>query len=368
MGRYAAHAGADDRVRGAERAGALAAAIVGVAGPELDDAERRLFAARAAVGLHPVRPQLRGPGAGAAGWSPRCAPRWAMPQAPVLIDQEGGRVMRLRPPHWPARPPLRSVGRLAEDDPAAGREAAWLHARLIAADLHAARHHDRLRAGARSRAAGGHRRDRRSRAVRRSGAGRRARPGADRGLSRGRRAAGDQASAGPRPRPCRQPSEPAGGRRAARAACAARDWQPFRACRAAPLAITAHVRFAALDPAQPATLSARVIGEVIRGELGFAGLLLSDDLSMGALTGSLGERAAAARAAGCDLALHCNGRLRRDGRRAGGGGPARGRGGSARGARARPAAAAASRSIGRRRKRASPRCWRAPPALAAAGV
>jgi beta-N-acetylhexosaminidase len=86
------------------------------------------------------------------------------------------------------------------------------------------------------------------------------------------------------------------------------DWQPFVSCRAAPLAITAHVRFEALDPDRPATLSARVIEEVIRGELGFEGALISDDLSMGALAGSLGARAAAARAAGCDLALHCNGR------------------------------------------------------------
>jgi len=88
----------------------------------------------------------------------------------------------------------------------------------------------------------------------------------------------------------------------------ATDWQPFRICRAAPFALTAHVLFEALDAERPATLSARVIGEVVRGELGFAGALMSDDLSMGALSGSLGERAARARAAGCDLALHCNGR------------------------------------------------------------
>jgi beta-N-acetylhexosaminidase len=86
------------------------------------------------------------------------------------------------------------------------------------------------------------------------------------------------------------------------------DWQPFITCRAAPLAITAHVLFEALDPDHPATLSAQVIEEVIRGELGFEGALISDDLSMGALAGSLGQRAHAARAAGCDLALHCNGR------------------------------------------------------------
>lgn len=72
--------------------------------------------------------------------------------------------------------------------------------------------------------------------------------------------------------------------------------------------MTAHVLYPSLDPARPATLSPQVIAEVIRGEIGFGGALLSDDLSMGALAGSLGERAAAARAAGCDLAVHCNGR------------------------------------------------------------
>jgi beta-N-acetylhexosaminidase len=86
------------------------------------------------------------------------------------------------------------------------------------------------------------------------------------------------------------------------------DFVPFRTCREAPFAMTAHVLYPALDPDRPATLSARIIGEVVRGELGFEGCLLSDDLSMGALAGSIGERAAAARVAGCDLALHCNGR------------------------------------------------------------
>jgi beta-N-acetylhexosaminidase len=282
------------------------AAIVGVAGPALDDAERRLIAARRPWGFILFGRNCVDP--------PQvsrlvAALRAAVgdPQAPVLIDQEGGRVMRLRPPHWPARPPLRSVGRLAEDDPAAGREAAWLHARLIAADLH--------ELGITIDCA----------------------PVLDLASPEGTAAIGDRAlSADPalvgelgqaltlgflaggvlpvikhlpghgRARVDSHLSLPAVD--ASLELMRRTDWQPFRACRAAPLAITAHVRFAALDPAQPATLSSRVIGEVIRGELGFAGLLLSDDLSMGALTGSLGARAAAARAAGCDLALHCNGR------------------------------------------------------------
>jgi beta-N-acetylhexosaminidase len=68
------------------------------------------------------------------------------------------------------------------------------------------------------------------------------------------------------------------------------------------------VLFPALDGERPGTLSPKVIEEAIRGEIGFAGALLSDDLSMGALGGSLGDRAAGARAAGCDIAVHCNGR------------------------------------------------------------
>ena len=88
----------------------------------------------------------------------------------------------------------------------------------------------------------------------------------------------------------------------------ASDFQPFRACRRRRFAMTAHLLYPALDPDRPATLSPRIIEEVIRGELGVTGALLTDDLSMGALAGTLGERTAAARAAGCDLALHCNGR------------------------------------------------------------
>src|SRR6185437_9617354 len=82
---------------------------------------------------------------------------------------------------------------------------------------------------------------------------------------------------------------------------------PFRALAAMPWAMTAHILYAALDPHDPATLSARLIGEAIRASIGFDGVLLSDDLSMAALPGSLGERARRALAAGCDLVLHCNG-------------------------------------------------------------
>ena len=76
-----------------------------------------------------------------------------------------------------------------------------------------------------------------------------------------------------------------------------------------PWAMTSHVLYKAIDPERPATTSPVVINDIIRGELGFKGILVSDDLSMEALRGDLGDRTKRARAAGCDLALHCNGRL-----------------------------------------------------------
>ena len=282
------------------------AAIIGVAGPELGAAERHLIEAHSPWGfilfarncVSPAQVARLVEGLRAAGGDAR---------APVLIDQEGGRVMRLGPPHWPARCALRPIGRLAERDAAAGRAAAWLHARLIAADLQPL--------GITIDCA----------------------PVLDLALPECTAAIGDRAlSAEPRlvGELGRASIEgflaggvlpvikhlPGHGRArldshlslpvvdAPRAVLRRTDWQPFVTCRGAPLAITAHVLFEALDPDRPATLSARVIEEVIRGELGFEGALISDDLSMGALAGSLGGRAAAARAAGCDLALHCNGR------------------------------------------------------------
>jgi len=96
---------------------------------------------------------------------------------------------------------------------------------------------------------------------------------------------------------------------APRAALEAVDFPPFRAFADAPLGMTAHIVFTALDPKRPATQSPVVVEEVIRGAIGFDGLLMTDDLSMNALTGAPAERAVASIAAGCDLALHCNGEM-----------------------------------------------------------
>src|SRR6202011_1547745 len=87
------------------------------------------------------------------------------------------------------------------------------------------------------------------------------------------------------------------------------DFAAFQALADLPMAMTAHVVFSALDPAHPATTSATIIDQVIRGVIGFQGLLMSDDVSMNALAGSLAERTRAVFAAGCDIVLHCNGKL-----------------------------------------------------------
>jgi beta-N-acetylhexosaminidase len=89
----------------------------------------------------------------------------------------------------------------------------------------------------------------------------------------------------------------------------ASDWQAFVPLADLPLGMTAHIVFTAIDPERPATQSPLVIERVIRKAIGFHGLLFSDDLSMEALTGPIAERATASLAAGCDLALHCNGKL-----------------------------------------------------------
>jgi beta-N-acetylhexosaminidase len=85
------------------------------------------------------------------------------------------------------------------------------------------------------------------------------------------------------------------------------DFAAFRPLVGLPLAMTAHVVFTAIDAVAPATTSAAIVRDVIRGSIGYQGLLMSDDISMGALSGSLGERTRAAISAGCDVVLHCNG-------------------------------------------------------------
>jgi beta-N-acetylhexosaminidase len=230
------------------------------------------------------------------------------PEAPVLIDQEGGRVQRFGPPHWLAYPAGAVFGALYDIEPALGLSAARLSARLIAADL--------LETGVSVDCL----------------------PLADVPAAGADAVIGDRAygtEAGKVAAIARAVTEgleqggilpvlkhiPGHGRATAdthfklpevdtsRAELERTDFAAFRALADLPMAMTAHVVFSALDPAQPATTSATIIEEVIRGVIGFQGLLMSDDVSMNALAGSIAERTRAIIAAGCDIVLHCNGKL-----------------------------------------------------------
>jgi beta-N-acetylhexosaminidase len=228
--------------------------------------------------------------------------------APVLIDQEGGRVARLKPPAWRAAPPAARIGERARRDMNGAIECARINARLIAEDLAAL--------GINANCA----------------------PVLDLRLPITHQAIGDRAFS----------DDPAIVAALGRAACEGflaggvvpvlkhmpghgratadshlelprvdaplaelrgADFMPFKALSDMPWGMTAHLLFSALDAEQPATTSPRVIADIIRGEIGFDGLLFSDDLSMQALAGSLRDRAGRALAAGCDVALHCNGRM-----------------------------------------------------------
>jgi beta-N-acetylhexosaminidase len=228
--------------------------------------------------------------------------------APILIDQEGGRVQRMGPPHWPAYPPGRAFGRVSANDPLVRRDLARLGARLMAEDLRTvgitvdcvpvldvpvAGAHDVI--GDRAYAA-----DAATVAI------------------LGRAAAEGLIAGGVLPVIKHMPGHGRAGAdshhalpvvRASRHELEAQDFIPFRHLADMPLAMTAHVVYTALDPIAPATTSRKVMREIIRGHIGYDGLVMTDDLSMNALSGSLRDRAEAAFAAGCDVALHCNGKL-----------------------------------------------------------
>ncbi len=228
--------------------------------------------------------------------------------APVLIDQEGGRVQRLGPPLWPAYPPGAAYGVVYDRDREAGLAAARLGARLIAADLAPLGFDVDCMPIADLPVAGTD-----------PAIGDRA-YGSEPGKVAAIAAAIAQGltEGGVLPVVKHMPGH---GRatvdshkrlpvvNADRAVLEATDFAAFRPLAALPLAMTAHVVFTAIDPIAPATVSPIIVREVIRDSIGFQGLLMSDDISMGALSGSLGERTRAAIAAGCDVVLHCNGEM-----------------------------------------------------------
>ena len=228
--------------------------------------------------------------------------------APVLIDQEGGRVQRLGPPCWPQRPAMRLFGRAMARDPEGAVACARLNAELIAADLRAL------------------------------GIDVNCAPVLDLDLPEGHDVIGDRAFSG----------DPAVVAALGGAVCeglvaggvmpvikhlpghgratvdshaglprirtpvgllSATDFAPFAALADAVAGMTAHVVYEAIDGSGPASTSRAVIARTIRQDIGFDGLLLSDDICMKALTGRPEERVTAVLGAGCDIALHCDGNL-----------------------------------------------------------
>ena len=226
--------------------------------------------------------------------------------APVLIDQEGGRVARLKPPYWRERPPAARFGALHETHPEAAREATYLNARLIAHDLAELGINVDCLPVLDVPALGGH-----------DIIGDRA-FAADPAtiIALGRAQIEGLMDGGVLPVMKHIPGHGRAGAdshlalprvTASLAELSASDFVTFRSLDQCPLAMTAHVVYESIDPQRPATTSPKVIRDVIRGEIGFSGLLMSDDLSMKALDGPLSVRAKAALFAGCDLVLHCNG-------------------------------------------------------------
>lgn len=229
------------------------------------------------------------------------------PELLVTIDQEGGRVARMKPPAWPAYPTGEAFDRLYDIAPASAIEAARCNAEALGLDLaeagitvdcwpvldlrqpdghdvigDRALGHEPLRVAALGRAI-------------LDGLARAGVAGVVKHMPGHGRALADSHKELPTV--------------TADAAALAADLAPFAALAAAPIAMTGHIRFTAWDADNPATQSPFIIAEIIRRQIGFAGLLLTDDLDMEALAGPVPERAARALAAGCDLALNCWARM-----------------------------------------------------------
>src|SRR6266478_4542848 len=279
----------------------------GVSGPELTAAEREFIRSERPWGFILFKRNIETP-AQVILLVRELREAIGNPEAPVLIDQEGGRVQRLGPPHWPVYPPGAVFGVLYDIDRALGLTAARLSARLIAADL--------IELGVTVDCL----------------------PLADVPVAGADTVIGNRAY-GTEPgkvsviaRAVTEGLEvggvlpvlkhiPGHGRATAdthfrlpkvdtpKAELERTDFAAFQPLAELPMAMTAHVVFSALDPAQPATTSATIIRQVIRGVIGFQGLLMSDDVSMNALAGSIAERTRAIVNAGCDMVLHCNGKL-----------------------------------------------------------
>jgi beta-N-acetylhexosaminidase len=283
------------------------AVVFGCAGPRLTEDERAFFAACDPLGFILFARNCIDPGQIRA-LTTELRASVGRSDAPILIDQEGGRIQRLVPPHWRAAPTAAVFGALARRDLAAAREAVRLNAQLIAAELFALGIDVDCAPVLDVPVAGAH------------------------GIIGDRAFASDPALVGElgreacagfmaggvapvikhvpghgRARADSHLELPVVGESAA--ILAETDFLPFKINADAPYAMTAHVVFNAIDPARPATLSPEVVGRVVREQIGFRGFLFSDDVGMRALSGPFEARTEAALAAGCDAVLHCSGDL-----------------------------------------------------------
>ncbi|MBI5129755.1 MAG: beta-N-acetylhexosaminidase [Rhodopseudomonas palustris] len=281
--------------------------ITGISGLGLTDDERGFLRETRPWGFILFKRNIDNP-AQVAGLVQQLRAEIDAPDAPVLIDQEGGRVQRLGPPHWPVYPRGAVFSALYDIDSQLGLTAARLSARLIAADLadlgitvDCLPLADVPIAGADAvigdRAYG-------TDPAKVAAIARAVTDGLEQGsvlpvlkhIPGHGRATADSHFRLPQVDTSRDELERT-------------DFAAFQPLADLPMAMTAHVVFSALDPAQPATTSATIIDQVIRQRIGFQGLLMSDDVSMNALDGTIAERTRAIVAAGCDVVLHCNGKL-----------------------------------------------------------
>jgi beta-N-acetylhexosaminidase len=284
----------------------MQAAIYGFAGTELTPDERAFFRDADAAGYIVFRRNCEDQ-AQLLRLTDKLRDIAGRHDVPILIDQEGGRVMRMRPPVWPAFPPADVFARLYQAAPSSAIEAARSNARAIALTLKACGINVNCLPLLDVR-----------------------QPGAadiigDRALgddpmqvaALGRAVLDGMASAGVVGVVKHMPGH---GRAlvdshkelpivTASAEELEIDLEPFERLRAAPMGMTSHVVYTAWDAQRPASLSPIVISEIIRGHIGFDGWLMSDDLGMEALSGDMGERTAGVLAAGNDVALHCSGEM-----------------------------------------------------------
>lgn len=274
---------------------------MGIAGPVLTTEEALLFQACPPAGIILFSRNIADPTQLAALIA---SLRLVLPaNAELMVDQEGGRVARLRPPHWHAHPPASILGRLFEINPTAGLRAAWLTGALIGCDCRSAGFTVAAAPVLDISVPGAH-----------DVIGDRAFAAHPVAVARlGRAVANGLLAAGVMPVAKHAPGH---GRAQVDSHLAlpkvadddlSADIRPFALNADLPWMMMAHIVYDVLDPHLPATLSASVIVSIIRRRIGFEGVLVTDDLAMKALSGAPDDLAVKAVAAGCDIALYCSG-------------------------------------------------------------